>query len=392
MANVNQKLTFRAQEISPFIVMDVLEKAQDMEAKGEHIIHLEIGEPDFDTPQPIKVAAVRALTDGDTRYTHSLGKFALREEIAKYYWKRYKVRISPEQIIVTSGTSPGMLLVFSILIEKGEEVVLPDPHYACYPNFIRYLEGQPVFVRVHEEDGFKYRVEEIQKHLSLFTKAILINSPANPTGAVFTAQELKALAALDQLIISDEIYHGLVYEGEEHTILEFTNRAFVINGFSKLYAMTGWRLGYVIAPPEFIRPMQKIQQNLFICAPSFVQQAGIAALRDCSEYVNGMVKIYNQRRQYLLERLKKMGIATRVDPTGAFYALANVKKYTSDSYAFVFEILDKVKVAVTPGIDFGRNGEGYLRLSYANSLENIKEGINRLELFLNQYAPRNPDP
>jgi aspartate/methionine/tyrosine aminotransferase len=392
LANVNQKLTFRAQEISPFIVMDVLEKAQDMEAKGEHIIHLEIGEPDFDTPQPIKVAAVRALTDGDTRYTHSLGKLALREEIAEYYWKRYKVRISSEQIIVTSGTSPGMLLVFSILIEKGEEVVLPDPHYACYPNFIRYLEGQPVFVRVHEEDGFKYRVEEIQKHLSLFTKAILINSPANPTGAVFTAQELKALAALDQLIISDEIYHGLVYEGEEHTILEFTDRAFVINGFSKLYAMTGWRLGYVIAPPEFIRPMQKIQQNLFICAPSFVQQAGIAALRDCSEYVNGMVKIYNQRRQYLLERLKKMGIATRVDPTGAFYALANVKKYTSDSYAFVFEILDKVKVAVTPGIDFGRNGEGYLRLSYANSLENIKEGINRLELFLNQYAPRNPDP
>ena len=293
MANANQKLTFRAQEISPFIVMDVLEKAQDMEAKGEHIIHLEIGEPDFDTPQPIKVAAVRALTDGDTRYTHSLGKLALREEIAEYYWKRYKVRISSEQIIVTSGTSPGMLLVFSILIEKGEEVVLPDPHYACYPNFIRYLEGQPVFVRVHEEDGFKYRVEEIQKHLSLFTKAILINSPANPTGAVFTAQELKALAALDQLIISDEIYHGLVYEGEEHTILEFTDRAFVINGFSKLYAMTGWRLGYVIAPPEFIRPMQKIQQNLFICAPSFVQQAGIAALRDCSEYVNGMVKIHD---------------------------------------------------------------------------------------------------
>lgn len=392
MANANQKLTFRAQEISPFIVMDVLEKAQDMEAKGEHIIHLEIGEPDFDTPQPIKVAAVRALTDGDTRYTHSLGKLALREEIAEYYWKRYKVRISPEQIIVTSGTSPGMLLVFSILIEKGEEVVLPDPHYACYPNFIRYLEGQPVFVRVREEDGFKYRVEEIQKHLSSFTKAILINSPANPTGAVFTAQELKALAALDQLIISDEIYHGLVYEGEEHTILEFTERAFVINGFSKLYAMTGWRLGYVIAPPEFIRPMQKIQQNLFICAPSFVQQAGIVALRDCSEYVNGMVKIYNQRRQYLLERLKRMGIATRVDPMGAFYALANVKKYTSDSYAFVFEILDKVKVAVTPGIDFGRNGEGYLRLSYANSLENIKEGISRLELFLNQYAPRNPDP
>ncbi|MEW6425516.1 MAG: pyridoxal phosphate-dependent aminotransferase [Bacillota bacterium] len=362
--------------------MDVLERAQSMEARGEQIIHLEIGEPDFDTPQPVKEAAARALTDGDTHYTHSLGKPALRYEIADYYWKRYKVRISPEQIVVTSGTSPGMLLVFSVLIEKGEEVILPDPHYACYPNFVRYLEGRPVFVPLREEDGFKYRVEEIKKHVTPLTRAIMVNSPANPTGAVFTAQELKELAGLDQLIIADEIYHGLVYEGEEHTILEFTDRAFVINGFSKLYAMTGWRLGYVIAPPEFVRPMQKLQQNLFICAPSFVQAAGIAALRDCAGHVAEMVAVYDRRRRYLLERLKKMGIATRVDPTGAFYALANVQKYTSDSYSFAFAVLEKAGVAVTPGIDFGRNCEGYLRLSYANSLENIKEGLDRLERFL----------
>lgn len=384
MASVNRKLASRTQEISPFIVMDVLEKAQDMEAQGEHIIHLEIGEPDFDTPQPIKEAAIRALTDGDTHYTSSLGKFALREEIAAYYWKKYKVRVSPDQIIVTSGTSPGMLLVFSVLVEKGEEVILPDPHYACYPNFIRYLGGRPVFVPVHEEDGFKYRVEEIRKQISPLTKAVLVNSPANPTGAVFNAEELRALTEVGRFIVSDEIYHGLVYEGEEHTILEFTDRAFVINGFSKLYAMTGWRLGYVIAPPEFVRPMQKIQQNLFICAPSFVQAGGIAALRDCAGHVAEMVKLYDQRRRYLLARLKKMGIATLVDPTGAFYALANVKKYTGDSYAFAFEILEKAKVAVTPGIDFGSNCAGYLRLSYANSLENIKEGLDRLECFLAQ--------
>jgi len=362
--------------------MDVLEKAQQMQARGEHIIHLEVGEPDFDTPEPVKEAAVRALANSDTHYTHSLGKPELREEIAAYYWRKYKVRVSPEQVIVTSGTSPGMLLVFSILIANGEEIILPDPHYACYPNFIRYLGGRPVFVPVQEENGFKYGLEEVKKYLTPQTRAVMVNSPANPTGAVFSAQELKALATLEQLIISDEIYHGLVYEGKEHTILEFTDRAFVFNGFSKLYAMTGWRLGYVIAPLEFIRPMQKLQQNLFICAGSFVQAGGIAALRDCDEYVTKMVKIYDERRRYFLRRLKEMGIATRVDPTGAFYALGNVKDYTSDSYSFAFEILEKAKVAVTPGIDFGRNCEGYLRFSYANSLENIKEGLNRLELFL----------
>lgn len=307
MADTGRKFTFRANEISPFIVMDVLERAQEMEARGEQVIHLEIGEPDFDTPEPVKEAARRALADGDTHYTASLGKPALREEIAAHYWNKYKVRASPDQIIVTSGTSPAMLLIFSVLLEKGEEVILPDPHYACYPNFIRYLEGRPVFVPVREEDGFKYRVEEIKKRITPLTRAVMANSPANPTGTVFNAEELKALAGLDQLIVSDEIYHGLVYEGEEHTILEFTGRAFVINGFSKLYAMTGWRLGYVIAPPEYIRPMQKIQQNLFICAPSFVQAAGIAALKDCAAQVAEMVRAYDRRRRYLLERLKKNG-------------------------------------------------------------------------------------
>lgn len=382
MTGLNAGLPFRVREITPFIVMDVLEKAQEMEAKGEHIVHLEVGEPDFDTPQPIKEAAERALKDGDTHYTSSLGKPALREAIAGHYREKYGVRVSPDQIIVTSGTSPAMLLIFSVLLDKGEEVVLPDPHYACYPNFIRYVEGRPVFVPVYEEDGFKYRVEEIKKKVTPLTRAVLVNSPANPTGAVFSARDLAALAELGPYVVSDEIYHGLVYEGEEHTALEFTDRAFVINGFSKLYAMTGWRLGYVIAPPEFIRPMQKIQQNLFICAPSFAQAAAVAALTECAPYVAEMVKVYDRRRRYLLERLKKMGIATRVDPTGAFYALANVQKYTSDSYSFAFAVLEKAGVAVTPGIDFGRNCEGYLRLSYANSLENIKEGLDRLERFL----------
>ncbi|MEW6661440.1 MAG: pyridoxal phosphate-dependent aminotransferase [Bacillota bacterium] len=362
--------------------MDVLEKAKQMEAQGEHIIHLEVGEPDQDTPQPIVEAAAKAMREGDTHYTHSLGKMELREEISRYYHRKYGVEVSPDRIIVTSGTSPAMLLIFSALLNRGEEIILSDPHYACYPNFIRYVDGQPVFVPVSEQDGFKYRMENIKGKITPLTKGVLLNSPANPTGNVFSGQELQEIAALDHYIVSDEIYHGLTYEGEEHTILEYTDKAFVINGFSKLYAMTGWRLGYVIAPPEFVRPMQKLQQNLFICAGSFVQAGGIAALRECDDHVAKMVTVYDQRRRYLLSRLKTLGIATQVEPTGAFYALANVKEYTMDSYSFAFEILEQAKVAVTPGIDFGRNCEGYLRFSYANSLENIKEGLDRLEAFL----------
>lgn len=381
----NMQSSSRTQQLSPFIVMEVLEKAQIMMSNGEDIIHLEVGEPDFPTPEPVKEAAIQAIREDDTHYTHSLGKLALREEIARYYWRKYGVVISPDQIIVTSGTSPGMLMVFSVLLERGQEVILPDPYYACYPNFIRYVDGQPIFVPVQEEDGFKYRPDEIKKHLSPQTRGILVNSPSNPTGVVFNGPDLQAVADLGQIVISDEIYNGLIYEGEEHTILQYTDQAFVINGFSKLYAMTGWRLGYVIAPKEFVRTIQTMQQNLFICASSFAQEGGIVALRDCDGYVEQMRTIYNQRRVYLLERLKQMGIATRFDPSGAFYALANVKRYSMDSYQLAFDILDRAKVAVTPGIDFGANCEGYIRFSYANSLENIKEGLDRLERFFASY-------
>lgn len=372
----------RAAEMPPFIVMEVLERAQEMEAEGQRIIHMEVGEPDFDTPLPVREAAVLAMSAGDTHYTSSLGKIELREAIAAYYKKKYNVEISPDRILITAGTSPGMLLVFSSLMERGDEIILPDPYYACYPNFIRYLDGKPVFVPVLEEDGFKYRPEEIKKYISPLTRGLMVNSPANPTGMVFSAEELAAMADLGQTIISDEIYHGLVYEGEEHSILEYTDHAFVINGFSKLFAMTGWRLGWVIAPPEFIRPMQRMQQNLFICAPSFAQSAAIAAFTECDDHIESMVRSYDERRRYLLGRLQDLGIATQTAPTGAFYALANVKKYTRDSYQFAFNILEKAGVAVTPGIDFGPNCEGYLRFSYANSLENIKEGMSRLERFL----------
>lgn len=381
----HKTFTDRTKSISSFIVMDVLERAKALEAQGRDIVHMEIGEPDFPTPEPIKAAALRALQNNDTHYTHSLGKIELREEIARYYWDKYQVKLSPEQIIITSGTSPALLLILSTLVEAGQSVILPDPYYACYPNFIRFLGAVPDFIPVYEEDGFKYRPETVKNHINQQTRAIMVNSPSNPCGSVLTASDFQALSELETAIISDEIYNGLIYEGDTHSILQFRPDAFVINGFSKLYAMTGWRLGYVIAPLKYIRPMQKVQQNLFICASSFVQEGGIAALKECDQHVAQMVKIYDERRHYVLDRLHQMGIATKVDPTGAFYALANIKEYSNDSYSFAFEIMEKAGLAVTPGIDFGANCEGYIRLSYATSLERIQVGLDRLEEFLKEY-------
>jgi (5-formylfuran-3-yl)methyl phosphate transaminase len=376
----------KAQEIPPFIVMDVLEKAQELERNGEHVIHLEVGEPDFDTPECINEACYRAICEGKTHYTHSLGLFELREAIAEEYLKKYKVEVSPEQILVASGTSPALLLLFAALLEANDEVILSNPYYPCYPNIIRFVGGSPLFVEVLEEEGFQYLPEMIQEKLNPRVKGILINSPSNPTGNVMSPERMAKIAQFSPFIISDEIYHGLVYEGKAHSILEFTDQAFVINGFSKLYAMTGWRLGYVIAPKEFIRPMQKIQQNLFISASSFAQWGALIGLKEAAEDIQKMKETYNQRRRFLIPKLRELGFGITVEPTGAFYILANAKRFSKDSYRLAFDILKEAKVGVAPGIDFGTNAEGYLRFSYANSMENIEEGMNRLERYLEKYG------
>jgi aspartate/methionine/tyrosine aminotransferase len=381
-----RKVAKRALDIPPFIAMDVLETAQSMERSGESIIHLEVGEPDFDTPECINEAAVKALKEGKTHYTDSRGLLELREAICLYYDRRYKVRISPEQVIITSGTSPAMLMVFFALLEPGEEVIISDPHYACYPNFIQFSQGNPVKIQVYEEDGFQYLPEEIEKRIGSKTKAIFINSPSNPTGTLLAGDRMRELARFSPYIVSDEIYHGLVYEGQEHSILEFTDRAFVLNGFSKLYAMTGWRLGYVIAPEEFSRPLQKIHQNFFISANSVSQWAGIAALTQAQEEVARMRDIYNQRRRAMIRRLKDLGFGLAVEPTGAFYVLANAKNFHPNSYKLAFDILKEAKVGVTPGIDFGSGAEGYIRFTYANSIEKIEEGMERLRKYLSRES------
>ena len=378
----DQNISQRTREITPFIVMDVLEKAHSMEREGIDVVHLEVGEPDFDTPSCIKEAAIRALEDGHTHYTHSLGLVELREAICRHYKQRYEVVVEPDQVVVTSGTSPAMFMLFAALLEPGDGVIVSDPHYACYPNFVRFVGGEPVTIPVYEDDGFQYRPEMIAAKIDSKTKAIFVNSPSNPTGNLLSPDRMEAISSLSPYIISDEIYHGLVYEGEEHSILEYTDRAFVLNGFSKTYAMTGWRLGYMIAPKPFIRAIQKVQQNFFISANAITQWAGIAALEEAGEDVARMRSVYDKRRKFMIRRLKEMGFGITVEPTGAFYVLANAKGFLNDSYKLAFDILEKAHVGVTPGIDFGANAEGYLRFSYANAIESIAEGMDRIERYL----------
>ncbi|SDB25751.1 Aspartate/methionine/tyrosine aminotransferase [Desulfonatronum thiosulfatophilum] len=380
----------RCATMKPFYVMEVLEKCQTLACQGEDVIHMEIGEPDFDTPDCIKEAACKAVTDGHTHYTHSQGIIELREAICRHYANTYGVEIHPDQIIVTAGTSPGMFLVFSALLAMGEEVVVSDPHYACYLNFVRFVGGVPVCVSTREEDGFQYRPEDAAAYLTEKTRAILINSPSNPVGTLLSDDRMQAMADLrahsdeHPWILSDEIYHGLVYEGRERSILEFTDRAFVFNGFSKAYAMTGWRLGYIIAPRQFIPTLRILHQNFFISANSVAQWAGIAALESAGPDVARMRSIYDRRRKFMISRLRELGLGVAVEPTGAFYILANARHLGQDSLKLAFDILEKARIGVAPGIDFGSNAEGFLRFSYANSLDKLEEGMFRLEKYIDQ--------
>lgn len=377
-------ISSRALEIPPFIVMDVLERAKQLERQGLDVVHLEVGEPDFNTPSCIVEAAVEAIRAGKTHYTHSQGLYELREAISEHYLTRYGVEVDPDRVVVTAGTSPALLLAFASLLEPGDEVILSNPHYACYPHFVRFLGGRPVFVEAEEQEGFQLRPEEIQKAISPRTKAVLINSPSNPTGNLLEPERLEAIAQMGPAVISDEIYHGLVYGQKEHSILEFTDRAIVLNGFSKLYAMTGWRLGYLILPPELVRPVQKIHQNFFISANDFGQWAAIAALRKAHQDVERMRLIYDERRRYLIPKLRELGFGIQVEPRGAFYVLANASAFSRNSYELAFQILERARVGVAPGIDFGSNAEGYLRFSYAASLERIQEGMARLGRYLGE--------
>jgi aspartate/methionine/tyrosine aminotransferase len=373
----------RTTEMRPFLAMDVMERAFEMERAGEDVIHLELGEPDFPAHPAAAAACIHAIESGQTHYTDSRGLLELREAIAEDHGRRFGVDVEPERIIVSNGTSPAMLMVFSLLVGEGDEVVLGTPHYPCYPNFIRMSGGVPVLVPTDPEAGYVLDVEAVRRALTPRTRAIIVSSPANPTGAVQSEETMRGLVSLGIPIISDEIYDGLLYDGAKVTsALQISNDVYVLDGFSKRYAMTGYRLGYAIVPRASVRAIQVMQQNLFISANCFVQHAGVAVLRDRSDALEEMVAAYTRRRRLLIDGLREVGFRIPVEPKGAFYVFADARAFDSDSLRLAYALLEHAKVGTAPGVDFGEAGEGWLRFAYANSEAAIELALERLTAAL----------
>jgi aspartate/methionine/tyrosine aminotransferase len=369
----------RVESIEPFLAMEVAERAFALEREGARVIHLELGEPDVAPPREAIDACVAALRGGDTHYTDSRGIPELREAVAAEKSARAGVRVDPDRVLVTSGTSPAMLLVFGLLVEPGDEVLIPTPHYPCYPNFVRFCGGAPRFVPSDPGDGWQVDVDAVRRAIGPRTAAIVLGSPANPTGAVQRPETLAALAALGVPLVSDEIYDGLVFEGgRAPSALAASEEAFVLDGFSKRYAMTGFRLGFAIAPKAALRPLQVMQQNLFISCNHFVQRAGVAALAHGEPTRRAMLDAYARRRTLLVEGLRRLGFEIPVLPAGAFYVFADARRFAADSRKLAFDLLERAHVAVTPGVDFGAAGEGFLRFTLSAPDDRIEEALARI--------------
>jgi (5-formylfuran-3-yl)methyl phosphate transaminase len=376
----------RMTPVTSFIVMDILERAMEMERDGTDVVHLEVGEPDFAPPPAVVESLCRAARDGHTHYTHSLGVYALREAIADWYRRTYGVSVDPERVIVTPGTSGAFLNAIAVLLDPGDKLLLTDPGYPCYPNFARLLSVEPYLLPIEAADGFIPRKDCILHAIEQGVKTVLLASPANPTGALMDPDLLRWLTALPVPFISDEIYHGLVYSNEPaHSALEYADDVMVINGLSKRLAMTGLRIGWAIVPKNLVRPFQKLNQNLFICADSISQQAAITALTDPSVdgAVASMVQTYDRRRKALIDGLTKIGFRIHYEPRGAFYVFADISDFSRDGYDFAYRILREARVACTPGIDFGRNQtDHFLRFAYTVEESRIREGMARIARLL----------
>jgi aspartate/methionine/tyrosine aminotransferase len=373
------RLAAKTDALSPFLAMEVMERGLVLAAQGRDIVQLGVGEPDFDAPAEVTEATVAGVRAGHTHYTDSRGLLGLREAIAEHYRARRGVTVSPDQVLVTAGTSPAMVLIFTALLDPGDEVIIPTPHYPCYPTIVRAAGGVPVFVDTTPEDGYRIDPERVRRAITPRTRAILVGSPANPTGAVQPAEVVRALSALGPPIVSDEIYDGLLYDGATvASPLGLSGDSFILDGFSKRYAMTGFRLGWVVAPPAAARALQTLQQNLFISTNHFVQQAGLAALEHGAPTAERMRVEYAARRDLLIAGLERIGLTVPAPPRGAFYAFADARRFGRDSLALAFHLLDQTGVAVGPGRDFGPLGEGFLRFSFCASPRAIAEGLERL--------------
>jgi aspartate/methionine/tyrosine aminotransferase len=387
------RFSSRSESIEPFLAMEILERAAVLEREGADIAHLELGEPDFAPPASAREACIAAIERGDTGYTDSRGIWPLREAIAANVAARFGVSVSPDRVLVTQGTSSAMTMVMSLLLDPGDEVIIPTPHYPCYPNFVRFAGATPVFVETSAAEGWHVDPDRVRDAITPRTRAILFGSPANPTGAVQPREVVEALSNLGPTLLSDEIYDGLVYDDlRTASALEFSDQSFVFDGFSKRYSMTGFRLGWVIAPKEAMRGLQTLHQNLAISANHFVQHAGIAALESGASRAAEIVAACSTRRSLLVDGLRSLGFGIDRAPEGAFYVLAEAAKFGSDSRALAFEILERARVGVAPGIDFGLAAEGQLRFCYAVSTDAIEAALARLGPLLEELERKPIDP
>jgi aspartate/methionine/tyrosine aminotransferase len=381
-------LAARAARIEPFHVMEVVKQAEALERAGRSVIHLSIGEPDFTATEPVQRAAALAIEQGRTQYTPALGISRLRERIAEWYATRFGASVDPASIAVTAGASGALLLTCAALVERDTEVLMPDPSYPCNRHFITAFEGRARLVPTGPETRFQLNAASVEQHWSAATRGVLVASPSNPTGTSIESSELgKLIAAVharNGFVISDEIYLGLSYDDIASTALAISDQVIVINSFSKYFAMTGWRLGWVVMPPQLRPALERLAQNLYICASSVAQHAALACFEPESLAIYEAQRAeFRRRRDYLVPALEELGFGVPVRPDGAFYVYADISRFGDDSDGFVESVLQATGVCMVPGKDFGvHSPQRFVRLSYATSYERLSEAVERLQKYL----------
>ncbi len=375
--------------IEPFHVMDILARARRMDAQGQDVVHMEVGEPDFSTPEPIVTAGIRALQEGRTHYTAATGLPALREAISAYYADRFGVQVDPGRIVITPGASGALQLVLAALVDPGDKVLMPDPGYPCNRHMVRLFEGEAVSLGVKASQDFSLANDQVIRNWDSRTRALMVATPANPTGRLMELKQLEqlynAVLAPDGAFIVDEIYQGLVYEHAVETALSLgEDNLFVVNSFSKFFGMTGWRLGWVVAPKDYVPALDRLAQNLFLAAPTPAQHAALAAFQpETLDILERRRQIFQQRRDYLYEALTDLGLRMGGKPEGAFYLYADVSRFSKDSFDFCRRLLELARVAITPGRDFGSyRAEKYVRFAYTTGMDRLRLGVERLRAFL----------
>tara|TARA_B110000305_G_C19386822_1_gene612699 strand:+ start:146 stop:1336 length:1191 start_codon:yes stop_codon:yes gene_type:complete len=379
------KKASRLEHIEPFHVMRIITRAMELQAAGIDIVNMAVGEPDFETPTLIVEAAVRALQAGSMRYLPSLGTDELRSAISQWYRDRYGLDISKNRIAVTSGSSAALLLTMGVLVSPGDEILMPDPTYPCNRNFVSAMEGRSILIPVGPDTGYQLTAELVERHWTDRTVGVMVASPSNPTGSLMTADVLREIHQVVQAkhgtLIVDEIYHGVTYGEQVSSALEFADDVFVINSFSKYFAMTGWRLGWAVLPEGHVDDFEILAQNLYISSPEIAQKAAVAAfhpetIKQCD--VNRMR--YQEQRDFLLAELRAIGFKIPVDPMGGIYIYADCSKFTKDSFDFCQNLLENSGVALAPGLDFGINrASEHIRFSYPKPIAVLAEGVRRIK-------------